>query len=187
MTTAVALTAILAATLFVLFDSVRTVQETRGHLASIGRSIVGELAGISPDAVSSRLSSVVSRYSPGARVRLVSADAPVPATLVSQQLPAGELGVLAVDMEQAEAFAGVWQRGLGAYGMAILLAGLTFRRRRATQMPDALQRHNYQTLATAIPMGVACWTLGGQLIVCNDQYRNRLNLRGENLSYQEAV
>ena len=60
-TTAVALTAIFAATLFVLVDSVRTLQDARGQLASIGRSIVGDIAGLSPEMVTSSLAGAVKR------------------------------------------------------------------------------------------------------------------------------
>ena len=186
-TTAVALTAILAATLFVLFDSVRTLQEARGQLALIGRSVASEIASLTPESVAAGLADMVGRYSDTARATLRSVDAPLSAELVSQIIPAGPHGVLSLEMKQSDALAGVWQRGLGAYGLAFLIVGLSYRRRSATKMPDAMQRYNYQTLATAIPMGVACWTAAGRLIVCNDQYRDRLNLSSKNLTYHDAV
>ncbi|MEO8686168.1 MAG: ATP-binding protein [Devosia sp.] len=186
-TTAVALTAILAATLFVLFDAVRTLQDARGQLASIGRSIVSDIADLSPEAVSAALTTAMQRYSSSAKASLRAVDAPISAALVSQDIPAGALGVLSLEMEQTEALAGVWQRGLGAFAVALLMIGLTYRRRSPGQMPDATQRFNYQTLASAIPMGVACWTMAGRLVVCNEQYRERLNLRGRDLNYHDAV
>lgn len=186
-TTAVALTAVLAATLFVLFDTVRTLQDARGQLASIGRSIVSDLADLTPESVSAALTTALPGYSSTARASLLPVDAPISPALVSQQVPAGPLGVLSLEMEQTEVLAGVWQRGLGAFAVALLLIGLTYRRRAPGQMPDATQRFNYQTLASAIPMGVACWTAAGRLVVCNEQYRERLNLRGKDLNYHDAV
>ena len=186
-TTAVALTAVLAATLFVLFDSVRTLQDARGHLASIGRTIVEDIADLSPEAVATAVTAALQRYSSTAKASLHPADAPISAALVSQDVPAGPLGVLSLEMEQSEAFAGVWQRGLGAFAVALLMIGLTYRRHSPGQMPNAAQRYNYQTLASAIPMGVACWTAAGRLVVCNEQYRERLNLKGKDLNYHDAV
>jgi two-component system, cell cycle sensor histidine kinase PleC len=36
-------------------------------------------------------------------------------------------------------------------------------------------------------MGLACWTRSGQLIVCNDQYRSRLDIDDADLTYHQAV
>jgi len=186
-TTAVALTALLAATLFVLFDCVRTLQDARGQLASIGRSIVNDIADLSPEAVSAGLSDAVARYSTTARASMRAVGAPAVTNLVAAEIPAGELGVLSLAMEQSDALAGVWQRGLGAYLLAFLIISLTCYRGATTTMPNAAQRRNYQTLASAIPMGVACWTGAGRLIVCNEQYRDRLNLTDKNLTYHDVV
>ncbi|WP_375449518.1 ATP-binding protein [uncultured Devosia sp.] len=186
-TTAVALTAILAATLFVLFDSARAIQDARGDLASIGRLIIEDLAELPPEVVSARLAAVAQRYSDTVRVSLHAGGEPARAGLVSTDLPVGSLGTLSLAMGPNQALDGVWQRGLGAYAAALLIIGLTYRRRSANQMPDATQRHHYQTLAMAVPMGIACWTADGQLIVCNTQYRDRLNLRGRNPTYHDAV
>ncbi|HTM77057.1 MAG TPA: ATP-binding protein [Devosia sp.] len=186
-TTAVALTAILAATLFILFDCARTLQEARWHLAAVGQAVVNDTAGLSPEVMSGELRQAVERYSSTVHASLRSADAPHSAELISQTIPAGELGVLSLEMPQGDALAGVWQRGLGAFAVAFLIIGLTFRPRSTSRMPDAMQRHNYQTLAAAIPLGVACWTEAGRLIVCNEHYRKRLNLSDQELNYPEAV
>jgi two-component system cell cycle sensor histidine kinase PleC len=70
---------------------------------------------------------------------------------------------------------GVWQRGAGAFGAAFLLIGLTYRRR--NHAADKNQRRVEALLAT-IPFGVACWTKAGRMVVCNEQYRARLNVDG---------
>jgi two-component system cell cycle sensor histidine kinase PleC len=101
-------------------------------------------------------------------------------------IPAGPHGLLSLETEQSRAWAAIGQRGAAAFAIAGLLALLATRRRRA-DMPDMVQRHNYRTLAAAIPMGVACWTKSGQLIVCNEQYRSRLDLTNLSTTYQEAV
>ncbi|MDB5588332.1 MAG: histidine kinase [Devosia sp.] len=186
-TSAVALTAILAATLFVIYDGVRTLHEARGELSSIGRSILRDIADVSPDTAKAGLSGAVSRYSPAMRASFRAADAPADAGLVSQDIPAGDLGVLSLAREQTEALAGVWQRGLGAYLVAFLIIGLAYFRAKTATMPNAMQRQNYQTMASVIPMGVACWTAAGRLIVCNEQYRDGLMLGGKDLAYAEVV
>jgi two-component system cell cycle sensor histidine kinase PleC len=186
-TSAVAMTAILAATLFVIFDGFRTLQDARAELSSIGRSILNDIADLSPDTAQAGLSGAVSRYSLTTRASFRSAGASADLGLISQDFPAGRLGVLSLAREQSEALAGVWQRGLGAYLLAFLIAGLVYFRARTTAMPNAMQRQNYQTMAAAIPMGVACWTATGRLIVCNEQYRDGFMPGGEDLAYHEVV
>jgi two-component system, cell cycle sensor histidine kinase PleC len=187
-TTAVALTAFLSATLFVIFDAVRTFEDARAELALIGRSIANDIADLSPELALASLSKAVEDYGNTARAGLRMVDAGMTSPgLISRELPAGPHGMLALEMEQDGVFSGIWQRGLGAYGLALLIVALTWRRRRHVEMPDALQRYNYQTLAAAIPMGLACWTRTGRLIVCNDQYSDRLNLGRKALTYNDAV
>jgi two-component system cell cycle sensor histidine kinase PleC len=94
---------------------------------------------------------------------------------------------IADDAVQNPALTGMATRGAIAFGLAGLLTLMVGLRRRRAGMPDLLQRQNYQTLAAAIPMGVACWTRTGELIVCNDRYRDRLNLIGAKVSYHDAV
>jgi two-component system cell cycle sensor histidine kinase PleC len=186
-TAAVALTALSAATLFVVFDGIRTLQDARGELANIGRLLAADIADLSPEAVPAGLTDAVARYSLTVRASLRAAGAPTLRSLVAEDIPVGDLGVLSLAMEQNDALAGVWQRGLGAYLLALLVIGLTFYRGATRQMPNATQRRNYQTLASAIPIGVACWTQAGRLIVCNEQYRDRLNLTSKDLTYHDVV
>jgi two-component system, cell cycle sensor histidine kinase PleC len=86
--------------------------------------------------------------------------------------------------------AGVWWRGAGAFGAAILVTALAFRRRAGTR---AAIRHGaaVSQLLESLPFGVACWTGSGRLLVCNEEYRLRLEVPGETLnpgqSYQDAI
>ncbi|WDR02779.1 ATP-binding protein [Devosia algicola] len=84
---------------------------------------------------------------------------------------------------------GVWQRAAIVGLMALVLICITLLR--YGPRPDASQRASFQTLVGAMPLGVACWTESGRMIVCNEQYRNRLNLTSSGLrdaaTYHEAV
>ncbi|MHB1110274.1 MAG: sensor histidine kinase [Devosia sp.] len=125
-TLAVGATALLAATLSMVFDAMRTMDEGRSR-----QSLLAHIAAIAP-------------------------EPPV----------AANAGV---------GLDGVWQRGAGAFGVAFLLIGLTYRRRDHAQEKDF---HRLKALLATIPFGVACWTKTGRLVVCNEQYRTRLNVDG---------
>ena len=183
-TVAVALTSIVAATLFVIHDTARTFEDARRELSIVGHVLASELAGMTPEAANAALEASGQRFAGLARASFLTS--PAVAGPTSQVVPVEPHGVLALETEQSRAWAGIGQRGAVAFAMAGLLALLTMRRRR-DDMPDMVQRHNYRTLAAAIPMGVACWTKGGQLIVCNEQYRSRLDLTNLRTTYQEAV
>lgn len=86
----------------------------------------------------------------------------------------------------ASPWEGVARRGGIALALATFLGLLTARRYHG-EMPDRSQRQNYLTLASAIPMGVACWTRTGRLIVCNEHYRSGLGVGKTGLTYQQAV
>lgn len=183
-TAAVALTALVAATLFVIYDTARTFEDARTDLAIIGHVLAAEIASLSPDAAKTALATAGQRFGGIARASFVTAPASSGAS--AQVIPAGPHGAVAIEVEPGQNWAAIGQRGAGAFGLAGLLAFLVARRRR-DDMPDMIQRHNYRTLAAAIPMGVACWTKAGRLIVCNEQYRSRLDLTNLNTTYQEAV
>lgn len=183
-TTAVALTAMLAATFFVIYDTARTFEDARHELLIVGHILAAELASLTPEEASTAIAASSQRFAGIARASFVTTPtAPGP---TGQIIPAGPHGALSLETDQSRSWAGIGQRGAGAFAMAGLLALLATRRRR-DDMPDMVQRHNYRTLAAAIPMGVACWTKAGRLIVCNEQYRNRLDLTNLNTTYQEAV
>ncbi|MHA6691551.1 sensor histidine kinase [Devosia sp. A449] len=170
-TVAVALTALLSATLFVIYDAARTFDDVRRDLSSIGGALVSEMVTLEPDSVitssSERLASMAN---------LVA---------IPQRASVELQGISGLETEQVRAWMSIAQRGAAAFGLAALFALFTMRRR--SDMPDMVQRHNYQKLAAAIPMGVACWTQAGRLIACNEQYRHRLDRSTRALTYPEAL
>ncbi|WP_160300083.1 PAS domain-containing sensor histidine kinase [Devosia limi] len=176
----------LCATVFVIFDTVRTIQDARGQLALIGRAMASDLLDLSPETIVVTLNESIHAYRPDATATLRSADS-APVGLVSHDIAEGPDGIVSLELDQTEALAGIWQRGLGAYALALLIVVLTWRRPGAGDKPDAWQRRTYQTLASAIPLGVACWTKTGSLIVCNQQYRDRLSLNSSAVTYHDAV
>ncbi len=188
---AVALTAVLAATLFVIYDIARTFDDARRELAVIGAALASEIASMPPEVASAALDASSRRYLTVSRASLISSPAPVDTPmmmpmLASQIIPAGPHGLLTLETEEGRAWSGIAQRG----GVAFALAGffaLLATRRRGGDMPDMMQRHSYKMLTSAIPMGIACWTKAGKLIVCNQQYRNRLQLGRGSMTYQDAV
>lgn len=182
--TAVGMTAVLAATLFVIYDTARTFEDARRELTIVGHVLAAEIADMAPDAANAALDASSARFSGLARASFVMD--PVAPSLTSQTVPVGSRGILSLEAEQARTWIGIGQRAGVAFVLAGLLALLAARRRR-DDMPDAMQRHSYRTLAAAIPMGVACWTKSGKLIVCNEQYRSRLDLQSLGMRYQEAV
>jgi len=183
-TAAVALTSIFAATLFVAYDTARSLEEAGREVSIIGRVLAGELAGLEVAEANAVLETASQRYAEVLHASLL--NSPALARPESEILPAGPHGFLSVETTPAVPWMGIAQRGAGAFGIAGLLVFLVARRRR-DEMPDMMQRDNFRTLAAAIPMGVACWTRSGKLIVCNEQYRSRLDLKHPSMTYQEAV
>ena len=183
MTKAVAATAFLAASLFTIHDAVRTFADLQRELTSVGTMMATRLAR-QPEILSSDLDLSIAQLSPITRASFINAD-PAPG-LLAHHLPAGDGGTLALEIEHTHALAGV----AGRSGVAFALAGLLtlgVRIRRRSGMPDPVQRENYSQLAKAIPMGLACWTANGDLIVCNENYRRRLELDETEVSYHQAV
>jgi len=186
-TAAVALTALCAATLFVAYDTVRTFDDTRINLAAIGTSVAAEIAELAPEAAAVAVGTLPRRFNTVTRASLTSSpEAADISAFFSQFVPAGDHGTLALEAAADNAWSGISQRAGIAFGLASLMIMIAWRRRRG-DMPDMLQRHNYRTLAAAIPMGVACWTKDGTLVVCNEQYRARFELKGKPLTYHHAV
>ena len=63
------------------------------------------------------------------------------------------------------------QHAAMAYALAVIVIMLGLRRRAERPTEDA----NLAGLLSTIPFGVACWDSDGHLLVCNAQYRDRLN------------
>lgn len=187
-TAAVALTSLVAATLFFVYDCARTLDDVQRELSVVGAAVAADIAEVSPETAQLALENSVQRYASVAKASLLGGEpAAVAPALFAKVVPAGNHGSLSLEASQTPALTGMATRGSIAFGLAGLLTLLVAFRRRTTGMPDLLQRQNYQTLAGAIPMGVACWTRLGELIVCNDRYRDRLKLTGARVSYHDAV
>lgn len=182
-TMAVALTAVLAATLFVIYDAARTFDDARRDLSIIGTALASEISGMSAEAANAAIHASGQRFGTIARASLLTSPVVPGSALI---VPAGPHGMLSLETAQVDHWTGIGQRGAAAFGLAGLIVLLVARRRR-DDMPDMVQRDNYRTLAAAIPMGVACWSKSGKLIVCNEQYRSRLDLNSFSMTYQDAV
>jgi two-component system, cell cycle sensor histidine kinase PleC len=99
--------------------------------------------------------------------------------LLARQFAAGSYDQTLGETETGPALIGVLQRGAIGYGLA-LVAGAVAYRRKPLPVPRDEQEHLADLIST-IPFGVACWTSDGRLIVCNEQYRARLNLADNQL------
>ncbi len=91
--------------------------------------------------------------------------------LLGRQFIATAFEPMMPHLDEDGAWAGLMQRGAAAYGLALLMAGVAYRRR----APAPSRTPEISGLIETLPFGVACWTAEGRLIACNEQYRARLN------------
>ena len=181
-TMAVAVTAFLAAFVFVLYDATTSLGDTRRQLPLIATSLAGE----EPNFTEAGLTGAVAGLTALAATSLSDGHAELESSILTQF--AGQTqDRLAAETERAEVIGDVAGRGAAAFVLAGFFSALTLRRRRQDGMPDPVQRQCYGTLAAAIPMGVACWTGDGRLIVGNDAFCRRLKLSKDDVSYSEAL
>jgi two-component system, cell cycle sensor histidine kinase PleC len=181
---AVAATAFVAAGLFVVYDAAQTLSAVRHDLAVIGDLLAADLATRSTEDARRVIASSEAHFGAVVEASLGGMQ-PAPFTPLSLSVDAGAHGDLSLKADTIQVLSGIAGRGAAAFGLAGLLTLASSRRR--SGMPDPSQRANYSQLAAAIPMGLACWTGTGQLIVCNDQYRRRLDLEDTTLTYHQAV
>ena len=184
-TTAVAATAFLAASLFVAYDAAQTLSAVRRDLAFIGDMLAADLASRSTEDANGLVARSQQHFGGLVEASFAGPRGPTLAPL-TLTVDAGAHGELSLTAEPSQTLAGIAGRGAAAFGLAGLLT-LASSRRRKGNMPDPTQRDSYSQLAAAIPMGLACWTGTGQLIVCNDQYRRRLDIEDTTLTYHQAV
>jgi two-component system cell cycle sensor histidine kinase PleC len=181
---AIALTSLLAAVLFVAYDTARTVEAERHELSLIGTMIAAEIAGLTADDAAAVLNASARRLEDISRVTVVPVERGDVASSSQLTIPAGWQSASGVALRGQPAMGDIARRAAFAFALAGLLTLVTWRPK---DRVDAAQRRNYNTLAAAIPMGVACWTRDGTLVVCNEQYRQRLSLPSDKISYPEAV
>jgi two-component system cell cycle sensor histidine kinase PleC len=82
---------------------------------------------------------------------------------------------------------GVIQRAGLALALGALLTLAVWRLTSRPGRADPGQKQGYRVLASAVPMGLACWTGDGDLVACNDKYRESLELGQEPTTYHAAV
>ncbi|HWV19461.1 MAG TPA: ATP-binding protein [Devosia sp.] len=184
-TLAVAATAFAAATLFIVYDVATTLGEIKRELSLIGVAVAARVANEPANLAETTLASTPNDFPGITRARFVEAEADF-GDFFSHAVPAGAHGLVSVQAEQAGAIGALAGRGAAALALAGLVTGLTLRRRGGA-MPDLMERHTYRSLTSAIPMGIACWTTDGRMIVCNGDYRERLKLDSDAITYPEAL
>jgi two-component system cell cycle sensor histidine kinase PleC len=177
-TVAVGITALLGAALFTLYDVSSVAQQNAKDVARTSLTSPSSAA----DPVSSDLATM--RFAAVKQASLLLGEGGV--------LGAAKLvGPLVASRRESasldnSSWIGIAQRSGMAFALAAFITLLTCRPRKGG-MPDFQQRHSYRTLASAIPLGVACWTRSGELVVCNEQYRERLNLGNKPVTYHDVV
>lgn len=185
-TLAVAATAFIAAGLFIAYDTVTTLGEAKRELSLIGTAVAARVANEPLDRAKVTLASTSGEFPGIVRASFVEDESGFD-DFFSQIVPAGAHGMLSVQAEQSGAIGAIAGRGAAALALAGLVTAITLRRRRGEAMPDIMERHTYRSLTSAIPMGIACWTNGGKMIVCNGDYRERLKLEDDSITYSEAL
>jgi two-component system cell cycle sensor histidine kinase PleC len=158
----ITVSALFAASLFVAFDAIRTIEEGKTRLELTTRAMVAELSQLSTDTAAVALlrsapkqnDLVASLRDPlgqlvastrtsiaGAALLPAAISAETP-TSVSAEL--GEAGFLDVALDEATAMQGVWQRGAAAFAFAFMMIGFTIRR------PAAADRAVNESLLNSI-------------------------------------
>lgn len=186
LTLAVAATAFVSAALFIAYDTATTLDGIKRNLNLVGALMVTRIANETSETAGVTLAGSMIEFPGITRARFVEADAPAN-MFFSQHIPAGEYGMLSVEAEQSQAIGSIAGRGTAALALAGLVTALTLRRRKRDAKLDPLQEQNYRTLTSAIPHGMACWTDSGEMIVCNSNYRTRLKLDNDGITYAEAL
>ncbi|MBD8065310.1 PAS-domain containing protein [Devosia sp. PTR5] len=184
-TLAVTVTAFACALLFIAYDTGHSLAEIGREFSLIGNIIAQDAAKQPASELPAALTQEAARFTQVRRVGID--DGTISESLFSRRFKAGSHGVLTVDFHDTGALAGLGTRSAAALLLATCMSLASIRRRRKSGMPDRLQRDNYRTLAAAVPLGLACWTKAGELIVCNDRYRDRLNLDKSRITYHAAV
>jgi two-component system cell cycle sensor histidine kinase PleC len=95
--------------------------------------------------------------------------------LLSRQFTTTSLGPVLGETDPSAALLQVAQRGAVAFALAFIFIGFGTRRRTAPVASASTKISPLADLLSTIPFGVACWSSEGRLMVCNEQYRARLN------------
>lgn len=185
LTLAVTVTALVSALLFIAVDLRQSWHHELRRLDVIAAMVAAHAAELPREAVPGAVEALLAPLGGGITARTVSGPGEHSGLFSRPLSLPGDMHMV-IETAPETTLSGVALRG----GLALALAGgaliLSLRRRRGG-MPGRQERENYETLASAIPMGVACWTAEGKMILCNDRYRERLELWSGGVTYQRAV
>lgn len=178
------------ATIFVATDAIRSFDNARARLELTGQVILANLRLAAPADANAALQDIARQFAPRASAQLTpTGEAVGDLGVISAVLDAGAYGQLVLTADSGPLIWAILQRAFLAYAIATIAAVLIHNR--VSRLPDARQRAYFQTLVAAMPLGVACWTAKGALMVCNEHYRARLNIDAtgmrSNVSYHDAV
>jgi two-component system cell cycle sensor histidine kinase PleC len=192
LTLAVAVTALLGATLFIVYDTLRTFDEARQRLELVAQSVGADFTAAAAPAAN--LAALVHRVLAYDEDIVVAAgpDAALPANdPLSLGIELRGLGNVRLSYDRHDLLVALWQRGLLALGIAAAAAGLAFQPGRRFTRSRRGERQAFQNFVATIPFGVAMWTRAGELIVCNEHYAARLKSEGSpqgpDRSYHSAI
>ncbi|WEJ32343.1 PAS domain-containing sensor histidine kinase [Devosia sp. SD17-2] len=182
-TIAVAATAFLSATLFVAYDANMSLGQARKDMELVRALISAELDDVAPAQFTTALEAARQKHTAAGLPESLFTQATLSTTSVGV-LPQG---ITPTATPEHAALAGVAGRGAAAFALAGLITAFGARRRRPDGLPSEDSRLGYEQLAASIPHGVACWTAGGKLIMCNEHYRQQTGALDPNLGYEQML
>lgn len=186
-----------AAALFVSHDHARTIEHTQAQLELTARFVAAELGEADVVNAPALLGFLMRRVPPGLDIyltgengRLIAAtgEADAGGTFIREQAlaykfnAAAPVSNLAGDVIAATgqdvALAPVWRNATLAGGIALVLIMLAWRRRPSEENapPQSLPDSWPDEAMEALPFGMAQWSAKGELITCNQRYRDYLAL-----------
>ena len=193
LTVGVAITAMVAATLFVAYDAVRSFGEAKSRLNLITRLIGSEVASSGGLTNADTLLAQIAAFDPTLHTtfrRAPAVTAPPPDELATRT-SLGQLGVLDIAVDRAQLTAASLVAGLEGFGIALAAIALAALRKPQDLLQSSLEKQRIRELVATIPFGMALWTDKGELVVCNAPYLDRLTGEGAEIGpgrrYDEAV
>ncbi|MDB5561153.1 MAG: histidine kinase, partial [Hyphomicrobiales bacterium] len=195
-TVAVTLCALLTVALFMIVDAARTFEEARVRLNLISRSLAGDLGSMKATEAGSALLRAVPAYDPHLIAslrdhsgRVIAANDAAVTDSMATVVESTPLGSLTLRYSTVDLFAGVLLRGLAAFGAALLLIAVVVQR--CVGLHDAIGQRRFRDIVATVPFGMAYWNDRGELLHCNEQYRDRLQMdagdRRPALKYRTAI
>lgn len=173
---AVAATSFACAATFTLFDVARSLDEARADLVLMGQ-VIAEHAPAAPETIGIVPAFMNATY--GGR--------PGGVVSIQHHVPLGDGQIVTLSTPPDQALAGVPMRAGGAFGLALLITGVSLRRRRETT-PEPAVDTDLDQIVGAIPQGVACWCAEGRLVSANSLYWSAIDSEPDaGLHYSDAV